>query len=284
MINEIELRLIGATAPSGEIAVKDLANVATALQELVLRIGREVVNTPGPGRSKHYVEEFSQLRLSSLEDGSTVLRFSKGPIDKLDLDLALLAEADDRFWEILGAISADQRPDWATELIAESAGKLVSALRGAARTAIVAAPSRGQVHIDSQSIHLDTWTAVHVTNDLMTTAGRLEKVDLRSHEFRLRDDVGHTVELRQVQNDADVAQLVGRWVVAEGTGVLNESGRLVALGEARVSSVVDPAAEFASNKIVSREEILASAPGPDPHGGIDLTDDEFAEFMKAIRS
>jgi hypothetical protein len=35
---------------------------------------------------------------------------------------------------------------------------------------------------------------------------------------------------------------------------------------------------------VSREEILASAPGPDPHGGIDLTDDEFAEFMKAIRS
>jgi hypothetical protein len=29
---------------------------------------------------------------------------------------------------------------------------------------------------------------------------------------------------------------------------------------------------------------MANAPGPDPDGGIELTDEEFAEFLKAARS
>jgi len=284
MIKRIEMRLDGGSAPRGEITVKDLNGIAAALQELVTRLGRESTNAAGPGRSKQFVEEFAQLRLGSIEAGSTVLQFSKGPTEKLDLDLAGLADADDRLWEILGAIGEDRRPDWTTELIADTVGRLVGALRSAARTTTFATAGRASIAITSSMIHPETWVANHVTDERMTAAGRLEKVDLRSHEFRLRDDVGHTVDLRQVVDDAGVAQLVGRWVAAEGTGVLNEFGRLIALGEAIVSSVVDPAEQFVATKVVSREEILASAPGPDPDGGIELTDEEFEEFMQALHS
>lgn len=61
MMKEIELHLVDAAAPSGEIAIKDLAALATALQELTTRISRDPINTPGPGRTKQFMEELSQL-------------------------------------------------------------------------------------------------------------------------------------------------------------------------------------------------------------------------------
>jgi hypothetical protein len=285
MIKEIELRLVDAPAPSGEIAVKDLAALAIALQELTTRISREVINMPGPGRTKQFMEELSQLRLHAVEPGSTVLRFSKGPADKLDVDLPEQAVADDRFWEIVQAMGDDSRPDWATDLIAESVGKLVNAIQAAAPTVVLGSPSRRDVRIVSSAVHVETWTPVRVQpGGIMTATGRLEKVDLRSHEFRVRDDVDQTVDLKHVQSDTTAAQLVGQWVVARGEAVLHESGRLVVLDNASISRVDDPAAEHMDRSVTTLDEILASAPGPDIDGGIDLTDDEFQAFLEAARS
>lgn len=59
MMKEIELHLVDAAAPSGEIAIKDLAALATALQELTTRISRDPINTPGPGRTKQFMEELA---------------------------------------------------------------------------------------------------------------------------------------------------------------------------------------------------------------------------------
>lgn len=68
-----------------------------------------------------------------------------------------------------------------------------------------------------------------------------------------------------------------------GDATLSPSGRVV-LNNARVLATGDPAAAFLSSHVVSLDEILASAPGPDPSGGLDLTDEEAAEFLRAIRS
>ena len=284
MTREIELKLVGAAAPSGEIAAKDLVSLASALQELTTRIARDVVSTPGPGRSMQVVEEFVQLRLRAVEAGSTVLRFAKGPIGRLDVDLPEEGIADDRFWEVIQAVAEDRRPDSVTDLIAESVGRLVSAIKAAAPEVVLGSPNRRPVNIRAEATHIETWSMVRVQTGGVTTAtGRLEKVDLRSHEFRLRDDVGHTVELKHVEDDTAVAKLVGQWVIAEGAVIPSPSGRLV-LDNARVQEIVDPAAEYVGRRVVPVEEILASAPGPEPDAGIDLTDDEMVEFLKAIRS
>lgn len=285
MAKDIELRLMGASVPDGEIALKDLAALVDALQELTTRIGREVVHTPGPGRTKKFIEQFAQLRLRSIQSGSTVLTFGKGSTDKLDVDPSEEQLADDRFWQIVEAIANDHRPDWVTELIAESAGRLVDALQAAAPRALLRASARRPVEIESARIHRQTWAVRrHLTDTATTAAGRLEKVDLRSHEFRVRDDVGHAVDLKHVDEDVTAARLVGQWVRAWGQGVLSPSGRLVALEQATVEEVSDPAAEFLDQRVPGLDEILSSASGPDRHGGIDLTDEEFAEFLEAARS
>ena len=285
MIKQIELRLVGGSAPSGEITLKDLSAISAALQELVTRLSRDAADAAGPGRSKQYVEEFAELRLGAIRQGSTVLQFSKGPTDKLDVEVPGLADADDRFWEVLTAISTDHRPDWVSELIAESAGKLTLAMRAAADTVVVASPSRGDIRIEASNAHPETWaTARQTAGGAGTAAGRLEKVDLHSHKFRLRDDVGNTVQLRRVADDAAAARLVGQWVYAEGMATLSPSGRVVVLDDARVHETVDPVAEFRQHDVVSPDEILASAPGPDPNGGVDPTEEEWAAFLQAIRS
>lgn len=283
MTQDLELRLIDAPVPNGEIVVKDLAALTTALQELSTRICREVVNTPGPGRSKQFMEEFAQLRLKAVEPGSTVLKFSKGPTDKLDVDLAEHSLAEDRFWEIVEAIRQDVRPGWATDLIVESVAKLAGALRDAAPRASLSDSAHSAVEIESSRINVETWTSNRMqTETQMTAKGRLEKVDLRSHEFRVRDDIGQSVDLKHVTDDVEAAHFVGQWVIATGEGIL-QSGRLVALDNVSVARVDDPARELESDEVLTIDEILASAPGPDADGGIDLTDDEFDAFLEAAR-
>jgi hypothetical protein len=281
---EFELRLVDAPAPSGEIAARDLAALAAALQELNTRIGRDVAGTTGPGRSKQHTEESTQVRLRSVSPGSTVLEFVKGPVGTLDIDLADETLADDRFWDAMAGIAQNRKPDWMSDLVAESAGKLVNALRSAAPRVIFSALARPPIEFDSAAVNVEGWlSGVVRTTSSAQVHGRLEKVDLRSHEFRVRDDVGLSVELRHVIDDVDVARLVGQWVMAEGEASLNAAGRVVALDNARVHKVVDPGAPYIGRYVVSVEEILDSAPGPDPDGGIDLTEEEMADFLRAIR-
>ena len=123
-----------------------------------------------------------------------------------------------------------------------------------------------------------------MSTDRNTGAGRLEKIDQQSKEFRLRDDVGHVVELKQVQNRLFAQGLVGQWVLAEGEQNVTSAGGQRTLTGVRVYETVDPAAEFMDRRLVSLDEILASAPGPDPNGGIELTDEEFAAFTRALHS
>lgn len=69
-----------------------------------------------------------------------------------------------------------------------------------------------------------------------------------------------------------------------GDGAVLPSVRSVTPDEATVDRVDDPAAEHLAGTVIGLDEILASAPGPDPDGGIELTDEEFRAFLRAARS
>lgn len=64
--------------------------------------------------------------------------------------------------------------------------------------------------------------------------------------------------------------------VAEGLAEVDRSGR--------VEEVVDPVAGYVGAYVLSIEDILASAPGPPAGAGIELTDEEFDDFLRAARS
>ena len=88
MIREIELKLVGAAAPErGDLlqgSRRPCERFAGAHDTDRPRRGGSRL---GRGQSKQFMEEFMELRLRAVEAGSTVLRFAKGPVDKLDVDL-----------------------------------------------------------------------------------------------------------------------------------------------------------------------------------------------------
>lgn len=284
MSTELELQLKGASAPDGEIRLSDLAEIARTLQELSLRIGRQYADTEGPGRTHHTIEDLSQLRLAGLAVGSTRLVVARGEFPALDAEFPEVAELDRRFWDVIKGIGSDRRPEWVSDLVADSAAGLLAALQVAAPRVVVSMGSGRQVDIDTHSSHAATWVAFQTEyGEETVVAGRLEKVDLRYHTFRIRDDVGRAFELKGIPNDSVAARLIGTRVLARGTAIRNRSGQLIALG----GSSIEPDEAATSWQIPIAVPIgkpVASAPGPSAVPAVELSDDEFAAFLEAIRS
>jgi hypothetical protein len=236
---EIVVRLVDGPAPAGQVRAFDGSRILLALHELNLRLGRYHVAMERPGRSTRSVEELTEVRLVSLSSptaAGTVLTFVVGPPDVLDLDLPELRWQEEDLVRILEGVARDERPDGVPELVADAVADLVTVLRVAA--------DQVDLHVDDHRVprfwtdttHRETWArSRRRTDESVQTEGMLERVDLHTHEFRLRDQVGTTVDLRRVEDDAVAARLVGQWVRAEGWAVLNESGRLVAVDEAVVT-------------------------------------------------
>lgn len=118
--------------------------------------------------------------------------------------------------------------------------------------------------------------------DSITFAGRLYAVNLNTHRLQVQDDVGHQVALPKVSNDAEASLLIGGYVVVTGAPERDVRGRLTHLHDAAVVAAPDPLDGSAVPAAVALEEILASAPGPDLDGGIELTDEEFDSFFAAM--
>lgn len=284
MSTELELRLIEASAPDGEIRLSDLAEIARTLQELSLRIGRHYADAAGPGRTHHTIEDLSQLRLSGLATGSTRLLVARGPTDALDLELPDARELDRRFWEVIDGIGHDRRPEWVTDLIAHSAAGFLTALRASAPRVVATMGDRRRVEIDARASRTATWMTARIAPGEQTVvAGRLEKVDLSSHAFRIRDDVGNTLALKDVPNDSTAARLIGARVLSSGTAIRNQSGQLTGVRAASVEAD-ESMTSWRIPSAVPIGRLVASAPGPSADHALELTDEEFAAFLESARS
>lgn len=106
---DLDLHLAGVkgSTPKGEIRLADLAAIASALQELNIRIARFVADQDGPGRTRTYLSQVAELRLSGIRGGRTrlavgfgssphVLRDGEGVLSKL------VDQTADRFWHHRG--------------------------------------------------------------------------------------------------------------------------------------------------------------------------------------
>lgn len=93
----LDIRLIGAPSPDGQIYLRELGGIAVSLHDLDLRIGRELDGTPGAGRTRRTVEADSNLRLVGLSSGSVRLgiEFGEGVQEQLAVDSTTRIE--DRF-------------------------------------------------------------------------------------------------------------------------------------------------------------------------------------------
>lgn len=121
-----------------------------------------------------------------------------------------------------------------------------------------------------------------VTDETVTVSGVVEMADLRSHRFRLRDDVGNAIALNEVADVTAARGLVGERADAVGQPLRDNRGRLTALSSATVVAAQVPASWTQRVRDDTWQE-LAWAQGPDPEGGVEVDDAEWAVFLAAVK-
>lgn len=278
---DITLRLIDGVAPSGEIRAIDLEKIAGALHQMSIRLGRELDKSTRPGRSRPPVEELHQVRVVGLTNGSTVLDFRVGPPEMLPIEFEDEQWRDEQLRSLLTGLADDSRPEGVSDLVADSVAELVQGLRTAASTVEVSGSGLPTRRFSTSALHRDSWVtprrAAH--DETATLAGILEKIDIHSHELRLRDDVDNALDLIDVEHDVRAAALGGRRVQATGRALRARDGSLCGL---LAPELTEFRSAIAMTSPPSLEEQLATLPGPDPESGIELSDEEFQRFMAAI--
>lgn len=282
--DDLELRLVGARAPDGEIRFADLVAIASSLQELSLRITRTCVSAERLGRPNDVVQEFAQLRLRGLTKGSTRLLVSRGPSDTLDIDPSELRDLDRKFSEVIEGVGRDQRPAWLNDSIAESTEEFVKALQSSAHVVEARFADVGRtVRIKTESIHRETWrrSSPTVSPSEVVVSGKLEAVDLRSGKFRVVDDVGNRIALDDVPDAEGTAHLINQRVRATGPAARDDADRIRVLHAPVVEEDALPDA-WCSRTTADLAAELAK-PGPTFGAGVELTDEEYADFLAVVR-
>lgn len=279
---DLNLRLSGTSSPSGEITLEALSKIAASLQELATRVTRYVIGQHGRGRTPNMAARISTLRLRGITSGSTQLAVGFGEPDTLDLNTSLEVEVANRYWEIVDGIGISARPDWATDLIAESALRLCDALSETANNVEVTRKDGRVAKWASTVVSRSPWqSSAAIGEQTVTVSGILEKVDLHDRRFRIRDDVGNTIALNEVQDADHVGRLVGQRTVATGLSVTSTGSRTPALSGVSIVAAPTPS-EWMPDQYADIEAIFAAAPGPDPAGVKSLTDDDLDAFFAAL--
>ena len=280
---EYSFRFEGLPTPSGEISMRDLVSIGDALQLTATRIARQVGGQAGRGRSTGSIDQMSELRLSGIRPGSTVLEMHLGNVDSLALPGGDEEQVASRFEEILVAVSSNKPPQWANSGVKAAAGKLAAKVSASGATRIIvgrglAASDEAWQVIDVAELDVAVWAVTEEREtDVITVTGRLDKVDLRARRFRVRDDVGNDVTLEDVVDVDAAAQLIGQRVAASGLAE-REQGRVV--------RIIEP--------VLVREDLPSEwfdeSAHDVPAGGViaagsitGVTDQEIDEFLAEIR-
>lgn len=285
---QFDVRLIGAGAPEGELEADDLLALVESLKELASKIGRVETMAHQVGRVPQRTRRVARLMVG-LAPGSTTVRVHRaGTPDALDFESEEETAFDETLAALFESIARNDRPHWVGDPLALATAHLVSALQQAAQHVEFSVDGRTHGSVATRSLRRDLWQAPRRQgSDRVEVTGRLYSANLHTHRFRLEDAAGSRIDLSSVVDDTAVARLLDSIVVAVGVPEYDSDGGLVSVRNASVSgmgdSLVDPLAGALVPSVVPLEEILASAPGPDPGHAIALSDDEFDSFLRAVR-
>lgn len=284
MTTQFEFRLIGASAPDGELEADQLLAIVASLKEIATKIGRVETNAEPVGRTPKRTQRVAKLTIGLAPGSTTVLARRTGTGDALEFDLADEQAFDEKFAHLVESMALDQRPAWVGDSLSLAAAEFTAALQQAAPEVEFKVAGQVRRRFKTQEIHRETWRATSTQSpESITFAGRLYAVNLNTHRLQVQDDVGNQVALPRVLNDTEVSKLIGTYVTVTGAPELDVQGRLTYINNAAVVAAPNPLGEAAVPSAVSLDEILRTAPGPDPDGGIELTDEEFASFLEAAR-
>lgn len=131
-------------------------------------------------------------------------------------------------------------------------------------------------------IRRDIWrTPPRPGEEEIVFTGRLYSANLNLHRLLIEDAVGNHVALPAVADDIEASRLLDSIVV--GVPVFDTAGKMTEIRDASISAAPTPLGATSSSDAISLDDILDCAPGPELDEGIELSDDEFYRFLRAVR-
>jgi len=112
MTTPFESRLMGASAPDGELEADQLIAIAASLKEIATKIGRVETDAERVGRAPRRTQRVATLTIGLAPGSTSVLARRTGTGDALDFDLADEQAFDEKFADLVESIALDQRPTW----------------------------------------------------------------------------------------------------------------------------------------------------------------------------
>jgi hypothetical protein len=282
-IRTYSLKLEGLDVPPGEILLSDLATLGASLQLTATRIARQIIGADGPGRTPAFFDRISEIRLTKIGIGSTVLELEIGDEEALPVPDGEESVFMERFEDAFRAIAVNQPPKWASPQVRVAIGRVAASLSSIGAGRAVASwgdgPSRTQEIIDVPELDSTVWVVERDQRDeVVSMTGILDKVDLRARRFRVRDDLGNDVVLEDVIDVAAAAQLIGRRVEASG---------LAERREGRLARIVEPTLSLESLPEDWIRPAVLELPraGRPPSGGVPgVSSDDIDEFLAGLRT
>lgn len=284
MSTQFEFHLRGATAPDGELRADHLIALIQSLAEVASKIGRVETDAERVGRAPRRVKRVATLSIGLAPGSTRVLARRAGPGEgALDFDLADEKAFDRSFATLVESIALDRRPEWVSDSLSLAAADLTAALQQAATEVDFKVDGQIRSTFRTDDTRRETWQVAPGTGEEeVTFIGQLFAVNLHTHRLQVQDDVGHSVALPKVTNDATVGHLVGSLVSVAGAPEYDAHGRLVQIHRATVTAAPPAFADGGSPSSLSVQQILAGAPGAEPGAIEGLTDAEADAFFTAI--
>lgn len=299
----VQLRLRAPGMADGEISLADLELVAHETQQLVRRIGRQLVGRRGPGRADRAIQQATTLTLVGLHRGSTILDIAGvEPMIEGLLDLEAPLDLSDRaitLWaDGLAAIAPNggQPPDLPVGFDSHMVGYLDNWLRPLRRYHSVGLTSEAgtrlvQATVEPRAARKRLYevspqpSLPWVTGTDQALTGFLYQVNLSTGTFSIRDRTEHVTRLT-VPPDlrSQAAQFIGTRVQAIGRPEIDDAGRLVGFHVSLLLPVGDNSVGEQPAMIERSDLVNAEGAVPFDRWGIPgLRDDEVSTFQTALR-
>jgi len=281
---QFEFRLIGGESPEGELEADHLIAIVQSLKEVATKLGRAETDAESLGRPSKRTQRVAKLTIGLAPGSTKVLVRRADDEDSLDFDLDEEKSFDEKFQAIVESIALDDRPEWVTDTLAIAAGELRTALEKAAPTVEFKAAGQVRRTFKTAETRRETWkaTSAPAAPETVTFVGRLRAVNLDTHRLQVTDDVGNRVALPNVVNDVQVGHLIGGYVEVIGAPEHDPKGKLAQIHEAVIQAAAPIPGSTGVREVVSLDEILASASGPELGGIPGLTEEEAESYLKAI--
>lgn len=284
MSTQFEFHLKGVAAPDGEMRADHLIALIQGLAEVASKIGRAETDAERVGRAPRRVKRVATLSIGLAPGSTRVLARRAGAGEgALDFDLADEQAFDRSFAALVESIALDRRPEWVSDSLSLAAADLTAALQQAATEVDFKVDGQVRNAFRTDATRRETWhVAVGTGEEAVTFVGQLFAVNLHTHRLQVQDDVGHSIGLPKVTNDATVGHLIGSLVSVRGAPEYDAHGRLVQIHRATVTAAPPAFADGDTSSSLSVEQMLAGAPGAEPGAIEGLTDAEADAYFAAI--